>query len=602
MGKKNKNKKGRRHTQQPASQPSPVLNYLEQAKKMQMTGNLSAALELSDMAISARQALADAHFTKGNILQMLKRYGEALACFDRTIEIDPHFAEAHNTRAEALEALGNFAEALTAYDRAITLHPGYAAAHNNRGIVLQQLGRHDEALEAFNQAVSSRSDFAEAYANSGLILMQLGKTNEALLAYEQALKIRPDFAAAHANLGMLLDKLGKPEEALVCFDEAIALNRYFAEAHHNKGIIFMKLKRYSEALDAFAKTVALQPNFTDAYYNRGFILHTLTRYDEALACYNRAIAINPRHILSHWNKSLLLLLQGNYAQGWPLYEWRWRLESYQPFIRRLSQPSWSGQENIRGKTILIYREQGFGDTIQMLRYAPLLVQRGAKVIVSANAALLPLISMMEGTLCLVDKQESLPEFDLQCPMMSLPLAFQTTLQTIPNTVPYLKAPENKIIQWRLRLGEKTMPRIGLAWSGVSAYKQDRERSVALSTLLPLLERKAEFHSLQIEYRTEDKEIMGKDGRIHDHAGEIRDFGDTAALIGEMDLVISVDTAVAHLAGALGKPVWILLPYAPDFRWLLNREDSPWYPTARLFRQPVLHSWDRVVERLMSEKI
>ncbi len=619
-----------------ASEPAFADAHFNRGIILKELGRYEEALAAYGRTVVINPDFSEAHYNQGNILQILRRYEESLACFDRAITINPFYAEAHNNRAATLKALGKYEEALAAYDQVIALKPAYAAAYNSRGNVLEKLGRYEdalatydraidilpdnpvihyqrgnilqelnrleEALTAWNRAIAIHPDFAEAYTNRGAVLMQLGKPEEALQAHNRAITINPDFAIAHANRGMVLYQQGKIDESLAGFDRAIAINPGHVEAYFNRGIVLMKLQRYEEALVAFERTISLNPASVDAYYNRGFILHSKKKYNEALSSYNQAIAINPQHILSQWNKSLLLLLHGNYEEGWRLYEWRWHLETYQPFSRRFSQPLWSGDADVAGKTILLYREQGYGDTIQMLRYLPLLVERGAKVIISVTAPLLPLVNIIPGVVCVVDKKEPLPEFDLHCPIMSLPLAFKTTLKTIPSAAPYLGVPENKQIFWQSRLGEKNTPRIGLVWSGVAAYKQDSERSVSLSTLLPLLEQKAEFHSLQIEYRAEDREILMKDHRLQDHSGEIIDFGDTAALINEMDLVISVDTSVAHLAGALGKPVWILLPYAPDFRWLLDREDSPWYPTARLFRQPAFNSWNKVVEGLMTQII
>jgi tetratricopeptide (TPR) repeat protein len=501
-------------------------------------------------------------------------------------------------QAVAFHTAGDLGKALAFYDQAIDIDLNYATAHFNKGIALRQLGRYDEELTAFDQALAINPAYAEAHFNRGFALQELGRYNEALAAWDQALAINTAYTAARFNKGIALQKLGRSNEALTAFDQTLAINPAYAEAHFNRGFALQELRRYEEALTAFDQALAINPAYAEAHYNRGVILQELRIYEEALSSYNHAIAINPNFALSQWNKSLLLLLRGDYEEGWRLYEWRH--EVIKPLVHRFAKPLWLGDAEVMGKTILLYQEQGYGDTIQMLRYIPLLAECDARVIISAPGPLVHLASTLPGVAGILGKGEPLPEFDLHCPFMSLPLAFKTTLETIPVAVPYLKTPENKVAWWQSRLGEKTCSRIGLVWSGVSGYGNDHRRSIALETLLPLLDRNAEFHSLQIEYRDADRKLLEilKD-RLRDHSKEIVDFGDTAALIEEMDLVISVDTSVAHLAGALGKPVWILLPYAPDFRWLIDRDDSPWYPTARIFRQPVFDAWGRVVEKVMA---
>ncbi len=504
--------------------------------------------------------------------------------------------------AQKLQQSGAFKEALAVYDRAVSLYPDNALLCYNRGNLYRELNQWDEALADWNRAVEISPNFAEALTNIGIVLMKSGKLEDALDMQNRAIGVSPALAAAHANRGMVLNEMGRKDEALEALDRAAALDPYQEQARFNRGIILMKLERYDKALAAFDATLALDPTLVDAHYNRAFVLHRQKRYEEALSSYNRVLSLDPQHVLSHWNKSLLLLLLGNYEEGWPLYEWRFRLPTRKPSIHRFSGPLWLGQTDLAGKTLFLYREQGYGDTIQMLRYVPLLTKQGAQVIVSVNDSLFPLVAEIPDIRVVVEKKDSLPEFDLHCPLMSLPLAFKTTLNSIPSTVPYLKVPEFKKELWKSRLEKKKAARIGLVWSGVAAYGYDRERSIPLKMLLPLLTRDAEFHSLQIEYRQEDKEILQNETLIRDHSDKMKDFGDTAALISEMDLVISVDTSVVHLAGALGKPVWILLPYVPDFRWLLDREDSPWYPTARLFRQPAFDAWPIVIERLLMEPL
>jgi len=502
-------------------------------------------------------------------------------------------------QALAFHTAGDLNKALAAYDKAIAIKPDHALTHSCRGFALQQLGNHDEALAAYSRAITISPDYAEAHYNRGVALQELGRLEEALTAWNQAIVIKPDYISAHFNIGIALQKFGRYDEALTAFDKTITLSHTYAEAHFNRGYVLEKLGRYEDAILAYDQAIIIKPDYADAHLNRGVALQALQKFEEAIFAYDQAIIIKPDFASACYNKSLLLLLRGEYEDGWRLYEWRNEVEKR--FARHFEKPLLCTEnKDLRGKTALLYSEQGLGDTIQMLRYVPLLAKHGMKIIMDGPASLHSLVRELPGVAGTVGRGEVLPDFDLQCSLMSLPLAFKTKVETIPNAVPYLKTPNSKVTLWKDRLGIKTRPRIGLVWSGGTAHFKDRERSIPLAMLLPLLDKNAEFHSIQKEYRDTDKELLAiHEDRLRDHSKEIVDFGDTAAIIEEMDLVISVDTAVAHLAGALGKPVWILLPYEPDFRWLINREDSPWYPTARLFRQSSVHDWKSVIATVKS---
>ncbi|MBM4220713.1 MAG: tetratricopeptide repeat protein, partial [Gammaproteobacteria bacterium] len=335
--------------------------------------------------------------------------------------------------------------------------------------------------------------------------------------------------------------------------------------------------------------------------NLGNALQAAGRLDEALRSHDRALALKPDFPDARWNKAFALLLQGDFAAGWPLFESRWELPGNRPAAIS-DRPLWLGDAPLAGRTLLVHHEQGLGDTLQMLRYVPLLAAQGARVVVQVPATLAALAATVAGVASVVTAGEPLPDHDLHCPCMSLPLACRTTLATIPASVPYLAVPDAPGALWRARLDEarsaqRTGLHVGIAWSGSSAHRNDRQRSLALRELLPLLELPAEFHSLQKEYRPGEGEQLGTQGRVHDWSARLDTLADTAALIAGLDLVISVDTSVAHLAGALGKPVWLLLPAAPDYRWLLERSDSPWYPTMRLFRQQHAGNWAPVIDAL-----
>jgi tetratricopeptide (TPR) repeat protein len=357
-----------------------------------------------------------------------------------------------------------------------------------------------------------------------------------------------------------------------------------------------RLRRFEEALASYDAALAARPDYAEALANRGATLYELARFDAASASYEQAIALCPDHADAHFFKGLSSLVTGDFARGWIEYEWRRKAPSARITQRDLPQPRWLGDGDIAGKTILLHSEQGLGDTIQFCRYVPLVAERGGRVILEVERPLRALMTGLAGTALVVAKGDPLPAFDLQCPLPSLPLAFQSRLETIPSTTPYLRVPKQALDRWRALLGTRRSLRIGLAWSGNTKHVRDRERSMRLRDLLPLLDIEATFVSLQKEVRAGDAASLESCNMLR-FSGEIGDFSDTAALISQLDLVISVDTSVAHLAGALGKPVWILLTHAPDWRWLLDRDDSPWYPSARLFRQRETREWGSVTMRV-----
>ncbi len=365
----------------------------------------------------------------------------------------------------------------------------------------------------------------------------------------------------------------------------------------NLGTIALQKGRLEDAVRIIGKSLQINSNQPNALNNRGNALKDLKRLDEALASYDRAIALNPDYAEAYSNKSLLKILIGEYLEGWKLYEWRWKKEPQINSLRAYHQPLWLGDESIFHKTLLIYPEQGFGDYIQCIRYAALVEQLGAKVILEVPSRLLTLCSTLKGQPILIENGKPLPSIDYHCPVMSLPLALKTTVETVPAQIPYLYADDQRKKRWNEKLGNKTVTRIGLVWSGSTTHKNDHNRSLLLNQLTSLLELPFEFHSLQKEIREIDVKTLTDFSKIHQHQDDQRDFSDAAALIDEMDLVISVDTAVAHLSGAMGKKTFILLPYSPDYRWMLDRADSPWYPTETLFRQPSVGDWDSVISEI-----
>jgi len=533
------------------------------------SGRLDDAKAVCDHILRDNPAHADARFLVGMIAYQRDAFAEANDQFAKAIAADPLQAIFHSSRGVVLKQLGRLEGALASYSEAIRLDPGYADAFYNRGNVLQKLGRLEEALGSYSEAIRLMPAFAEAFNNRGITLKDLGRPEEALASYSEAIRLKPDYADAFNNRGVALSELGRLEEALASHCEAIRLKPDDTTAFNNRGAVLKALGRLDEALG---------------------------RLDEALASFAEAIRLKPDNEEAHWNVSLILILSGNYLEGWERFEWRLKKQGMRDnygFLRN----AWRGQEDVRGKRLLIHAEQGLGDVIQFCRYLPYLKERGAEIILEVFRPLVSLVSTLDCPMTLVAKGDFLPPFDAYCPIMSLPYVFKTTLETIPADIPYLSAEPGKVQQWRQKLGERAKPRCGVVWSGSEKHKNDRNRSIKLAQFLSVVTPDAEWHSLQKEYRPQDIDTLRQHPEIRLHHEDFADFSDTAALIECLDLVITVDTSVAHAAGAIGKPVWILLPFDPDYRWMLAREDSPWYPTAKLFRQPAPGDWGHVLDQV-----
>jgi tetratricopeptide (TPR) repeat protein len=578
-------------------QPDSVEALNNRGVTLQKLKRSDEALASYDRALAVSSNDADALYNRGNALKELKRFEEAVATYDRALAVRPRFVEALSNRGNALNELNRFDKALVSFESALALQPQNAEILYNRGNSLQKLMRFDEALASYDRALSQRPGFVEALSNRGNALSALKRFKEALASYDGALTIRPSDVEALYNRGNALRELKRFEEALTSYDRALTVRPDCAEALSNRGSTLKDLKRFDEALESYENALAIRPDYVDALCNRGVTLKELKRFDEALASYDRALTVRPDDADAHYNQSMCLLLLGEFERGWKKYQWRWKSEQMKQQDRRFSQPLWLGAEDVANKTILLHAEQGFGDTIQFSRYLPLVATAGARVVFEVQAPLRRLMGTLPGVARIVSKGDALPDFDLHCPLLSLPLAFATRLETIPNAMHYLSAPAHTVIDWQRRLGPKNRPRIGLVWSGSPQHKNDPNRSIRLSALLPLLDQEATFVSLQKDVRSEDAAILQARGDLRHFGHGLKDFADTAALITNLDLLISVDTSVVHLAGALAKPVWVLLPFIPDWRWLLDRDDSPWYPTATLFRQDDTRSWDKVIARI-----
>ncbi|MEY4210904.1 MAG: hypothetical protein RLZ92_1285 [Pseudomonadota bacterium] len=563
-------------------------------------GDFENTIKLIDQSLIITPNQPNALNTQGNALQNLNRLEQAIDSYDKAITMNPYYAEAYSNRGVALQKLNYLNQAIASFDKAISINPFYAEAYCNRGNAFQYLKCLDEAIASYDQAIAINPHIPEAHSNRGSALQNLKRHNQALQSFNQAIAINPNYAEAYSNRGISLENLNRLDEALASYNQAIAINPNYAEAYSNRGNVLTTLNRLNEAIISYDQAIIINPNYAEAYCNRGNALKNLKQLSEAEFNYDKAIAINPNYAQAYWNKAFIKLLNGDYLDGWRLYEWRWKKQPLINSVRHYPQPLWLGKPSINGKTLLIYPEQGYGDFIQFIRYAKLVEQLGALIIFELPYELIAITSSLKCQFSIIEKGKTLPKFDYHCPIMSLPLAFETTLETIPNQIPYLYADINKKKQWQHQLGNKNTRRIGLVWSGSRNHKNNLNRSISFNSLNTLFKLPIEFHCLQKEISADDEITITKNRNISLHTHLINDFSDTAALIEEMDLIISVDTSVAHLAGALGKELWLLLPYAPDYRWMLDRDDTPWYPTAKLFRQSKTANWEYLINQIRDE--
>lgn len=485
--------------------------------------------------------------------------------------------------------------------RAIGLAPDDAEYHENLGVVLVAGERWADAAAAFERAVELDPSVAETCLNAAHALRRTGRAAEAAARYRQAIALRPDLFAAHNNLGNLLRERGNLDEAIASYRKAIEIRPDYVEAQNNLASALLETGEPDEAVALYRRAVAARPNLPELHNNLGKALRASGDVPAAIAAHEKALSLRPDDADAHWNLSLMLLLSGQFERGWNEYEWRWAVPKFRSPRRAFRSPQWTGQP-LQGKRILVHAEQGFGDTIQFCRYAPLLAQQGGRVILEVPSELRRLLQSLPGVEQLVAAGEPLPDFDFHSPLLSLPNVFRTRLDSIPNFVPYLQPDAAQVARWKDRLPlPKDCLRVGLVWAGSAANPNDRNRSITLRELAPLLNvRDCRFYSLQTgSAAAQARDAAGEfESLVVTHGSD--DFADTAAVIANLDLIISVDTAAAHLAGAMAAPVWTLLPFAPDWRWLLDRHDSPWYPTMRLFRQSRRGDWQGVVRAIARE--
>jgi tetratricopeptide (TPR) repeat protein len=565
-------------------------------------GRLEEAIQDYARATDLAPGFAQAFCNRACTLRELKRPIEALQSADRAIAVKPDLAEGHLNRGNALLDLGRPDDALKSYDRAITLNPDYLEAWNNRGHALNELDRPGDAVASLDRAIALNPRFAEAWSNRGNALRDLERYEDAIESCNRAIALKPEIAEAYHNKAKALQELGRDAEALENYERALTLEPDFASAYNGKGTVFETLRRLEEALASYDEAIARNPDFADAWSNRGNVLKDMQRFGEALRSHDRAIELKADFVDAHWNKSICALLAGDFETGWPLYEWRKRKAEPQGKSFSL-QSVWSGSEPLGGRILFLQGEQGLGDTIQFCRFAILAQDRGAKVILAVQDPLMRLLQNLGTEIATVPLTSVPPGFDCQAALMSLPLAFGTGGSS-PVRIPYLRAENEKVEKWHDRVGANGF-KIGICWQGNRQTKIDRGRSIPLRHFEALaaipdvrlisLQKNDGVEQLSDLPRGVFVETLGDDFDAGPDA-----FVDAAAVMMSLDLVITSDTAIAHLAGALGRPVWLVLQHVPDWRWLLGRTDSPWYPTMRLFRQPGQGNWAGAFEEIASE--
>jgi tetratricopeptide (TPR) repeat protein len=590
-------------------------------------GDIPRAIEFARKAVALGPNTADFHFNLGNFLKGTGHLDEAIDSFRRAIQLSPRSPPAYNNLGAAYRRQGRLDDAIVCYQMAVEIQPDYLDALSNLGEALCRKGRFDQAIAACRRVISLRPDSPDALNTLGIALAGGRNWEAAINAFRLAIAQRPNFAQAHDNLGNAFFRQGKVRHAIDSHRAALAIDATSADALNNLGAALMEIGQLDDAERALSRALELHPGFLDAQINLGNAFCRLGRIDQSLsilrsarslkpdsfdaslglanaltagreldeadALYRSVLAMRPVDPLAHSNLGYLLLLRGDFERGWPEAQWHYRLTD-KP-ARPIPQcPQWDGTD-LAGRRILLRADQGFGDCIQFARYIPMVAQPGAKITLACYPELHRLLKNSAPGVCQAIDQWLLPEnplnaFDVQCPLPLLPGVFKTTLQTIPSATPYLTPDPADVQHWRKRIGEHSRFKVGLAWSGRPEFIHYRTRSVPVEKFAPLMQLpNVRLFSLQ-KAKSAEHENRAKI-QIIDWTDELDDFADTAALLANLDLLITSDTAVAHLAGAMGKPVWLLLPFVPDWRWMLDRADSPWYPTMRLFRQPKSGDWD-----------
>ena len=564
-------------------------------------GDVIGAEGLFRRAVAAAPRSAGLHACLGAAMAAQGKLDAAAESLRTALALDPENAQFLVHLGAVLGRQGQFESAINSYRQAIIRQPHFPEAYNNLGNVLARVGRHEEAAAALQQAVEQKPGFVEAHSNLSAALRESRHLAEAIAAAGAAIRLRADFAEAHFNLGVAQTLMNRHAEAQEALQQAIVLRPRYAEAHFALATVLERLSEPEAALAAYRTCVELDGTHTQARVESGTLLLQLGRLEEAIAAHRRTVELYPDCAGARLGLGMGLLLQGKFAEGWPLFEARREIECFG--AQNPALPRWSG-EALDGRRILLHAEQGLGDVIHFCRYAALVSERGGRVVLQAYEKMRRLLTGQPGIEQFVAGGDPVPPCDLECPLLSLAKVMGTALHTIPGNTPYLFADSALMSDWTRRIAfADGRLRVGLVWAGNPTHRFDRLRSVELAQLAPLASIEGVvFFSLQVGPRAGEARNAPAGMEMHDYSDELGDLADTAALVASLDLVIAVDTAVAHLAAALGKPVWLLLQQVPDWRWMLDRSDSPWYPSMRLFRQHTYGDWEGVIEDIRAELV
>ncbi len=575
------------------------------ARQQHQAGAIATAEQIYHQVLQLEPNNAEALDLAGVAAHQTGRHTEAIELLSRAVKIEPNRSSYHNHLGAAFVAMKRFAEAEASFREARRLDPLDAQIQYNLATLLAMQSLHLEAELAYREALRLQPNFPEACFNLGNLFVGQQRLDDAIVCFEQALQLRPDYLLALNNLGNVFDTQGRSEDAVKCFSRVLELKPSQFRARNNLGVAFVELGRFDEAEALYAEVVASHPTFAETYNNLGVLNYKKGRLEAAIENYDRALTINPDYAEAHTNRGIALLTLEKFAEGWKGYEWRWKSKYSAPYP--YPQPLWDGSK-LAGRTILLHAEQGFGDTLQFIRFAPLVKAFGGTVIVSVPAPLLPVLKSVSGIDLLVSEGSTLPPIDVQAPLLSLPGIMGTTAETIPVNVPYLKAAPPIIDQWQVKLKPLLGMRIGINWQGrprSSSYRGDMQRAIPLKAFEPLARVKGvTLVSLQKGAGTEQIAQLTGLFPIHELASDFDSvsgaFMDTAGVMENLDLVITSDTAIAHLAGGLGVPVWVALPSSPDWRWRLAGTRSRWYPSLKIFRQTAWGDWDSVFSTMADE--
>ena len=594
MNIKQKTLKNRDNQASDISKSADIETRVNQAIACHQAGQLQQAEQICQQILDIDPQNAEVFNLFGLIACQAEKYEIAVDLINHALDISPNQPLFLNNLGLALKEQGKIGKAIEVYSQALDIQPESVGIQNNLGVALYKQGKCDKAIETYQRVIQIQPDFAEAYNNLGMVLKKKGELDAAVQVHHQALRVQPDFAEAHRNLGDILQKQGKYDKAIEAYQRAIQIQPNYAAAYNNLGIAWQKQGKLEQAVQIYHKTLIIRPNYPQAYNNLANTLKEQGKLQEAVQAYHKAIEINPDYIDAHKNLGIVLLLQGDFQRGWQEYEWR--LKSEDLCVANRAQTRWDGS-SLRGKTILLYAEQGFGDTIQFIRYVHLLAEYDTEIIVECQSELVQLFKNIGAIKKIIVVGESSPKFDVNASLLSLPGILGTDLNSIPVKTPYLYTKSGS----HTNLETCSEYKVGIVWAGNLKHPNNNNRSVELQQFSVLFDVEAcQFFSLQVGNRRDDIIRYYYSNTIIDLGGDFSNFSDTAAAILELDLVISVDTAVAHLAGALGKPIWVLLPFMPDWRWLLERENTPWYPTMRLFRQTDTRDWAEALQKVRSE--